>query len=168
MVIAVDPGDVRSAFVVLDEDDASVLRHGKVRNEELATCLAEWRREPAYAVLVIEMIASYGMPVGATVFETCVWIGRYLQIWNGPHVRVYRGEVKLHLCKSSRAKDANVRQALIDRCGPGRARAIGTKRAPGPLYGITADRWAALAVGVTYLDGAASRKPSERKAVRHG
>jgi hypothetical protein len=40
-----------------------------------------------------------------------------------------------------RAKDANIRQALIDKLG-----AVGTKKAPGPLYGISGHLWAALAV----------------------
>ena len=65
---------------------------------------------------------------------------------------VYRHEVKLHLCGSARAKDANVRQALIDRFGPGKELAIGRKAAPGPLYGMTGDCWAALGVAVTDAD----------------
>jgi hypothetical protein len=60
--------------------------------------------------------------------------------------------VKLHLCKSTKANDASIRQALIDRYGPGKERAIGTKKAPGPLYGVKADVWAALALAVTWHD----------------
>jgi len=103
--------------------------------------------------LAIEMVASYGMPVGASVFETCVWIGRFIQSWAAPgagltHEFIYRREVKLYLCNNARAKDANVRQALIDIYG-GKEKAIGKKATPGPLYGMAGDCWSALGVAVT-------------------
>jgi len=37
---------------------------------------------------------------------------------------------------------------LIDRYGTTRAAAVGNKKTPGPLYGISGHKWAALAVGV--------------------
>ena len=62
-----------------------------------------------------------------------------------PAVRlVYRKDVKLHLCGSPRAKDPNIRQALLDKLGP-----VGTKRQPGPCYGVKSHAWAALGVAVT-------------------
>jgi hypothetical protein len=99
------------------------------------------------------MIACYGMPVGAETFETCFWIGRYVDRWvtTGNALdrvsRIPRGDIKLHLCRSVRAKDGNVRQALIDRFGR-----PGTKKAPGALYGISTHCWAALAVAVCEYD----------------
>jgi hypothetical protein len=47
-----------------------------------------------------------------------------------------------------KAKDANVRQALIDRYG-GKAEAIGTVKKQGPLYRVKSHAWQALAVAVT-------------------
>jgi hypothetical protein len=111
------------------------------------------------SVLAIEMVASYGMAVGATVFETCVWSGRFIERWlvsdkrRPEPVRVYRKEVKIHLCGSMRAKDANIRQALIDRYG-GKESAIGKKANPGPLYGMSGDCWSALAVAITAAETA--------------
>jgi hypothetical protein len=149
MIFAIDPGPEESAFVFYA--DCTLGSFGKVPNVELLEMIHKHKFDIT-DTLVLEMIASYGMPVGSEVFETCVWIGRFSEAW-GPGVdRVYRQQVKLHLCGQARAKDANIRQALIDRFGPGKERAIGNKKAPGPLYGVTADVWAALAVAVTYAD----------------
>lgn len=48
--------------------------------------------------LVIEMIASYGMPVGKEVFETCVWIGRFVELAKIQNIDVeyiYRKDKKI-------------------------------------------------------------------------
>lgn len=140
-ICAIDPGDKVSAFVVYD--GSTILDKGMLPNDELILC--DW----CVDLIAIEMIASYGMAVGANVFETCVWVGRFMQAFQrfAPIVRVKRGDVKMHLCQSMRAKDANVRQALIDRFG-----APGTKKAPGITYGVSKDVWAALAVAVTVFE----------------
>lgn len=104
--------------------------------------------------VVIEKVESFGMAVGAEVFETVWWSGRFAEAVDPvPVERIGRKAVKLAICADARAKDPNVRQALIDRYG-GKERAIGTKASPGPLHGIAKDVWAALAVGVAWLDGA--------------
>ena len=101
------------------------------------------------SVIAIEWIESFGMAVGREVFETVFSIGAMATAAaNVCHVRlVPRRDVKLHLCASPRAKDGNIRQALIDRFG-----SVGTKKNPGPLFGISNHRWAALAVAVTAHD----------------
>ena len=107
-----------------------------------------------FYIMAIEMIASYGMPVGKEVFDTCVWIGRFIEDMNCiPQDRItvteyiYRKDEKMNICNSMKAKDSNIRQALIDRFGE-----VGTKKNPGWFYGFKADIWQAYAVGVTYLD----------------
>lgn len=146
-LLAIDPGPTQSAFVVMD--DGAVVAHGLASNVEILSALPEVKAWLATR-LVLEMVASYGMPVGAEVFETCVWIGRYEQAFApyGAVEKLYRREVKLHLCNSMRATDANVRAAVLDKFG-GKRRAVGTKHAKGPLYGVKKDIWQALAVAVT-------------------
>ena len=146
-VYAIDPGNERSAYVILA--DGRPAEFGKILNDALLVELQTWNPNN---LLAIERIASYGMAVGKEVFETCEWIGRYMQAWEsmGGQVKlVYRRDVKLHHCESIRASDSNIRAALIDRYGPGKSAAIGTKANPGPLYRIRADVWSALALGLT-------------------
>jgi hypothetical protein len=151
MIYALDPGNMRSAMVILRED-GSVVTTSLLENNLMHAAIAGPRDPSLTDVLVIEQIESFGMPVGREVFETVFWSGRFAEAWPGPWARVTRRDVKLHLCGLARAKDGNIRQALIDRYGPGKDAAIGVKAKPGPLYGLRADMWSALAVGVTYLD----------------
>ena len=156
IVLAIDPGPTQSAYVILNTDaERQVRSFGKLANVELRAMIDE-RHQP-WGVCAIEMIASYGMPVGAEVFDTCVWIGRYIEILHCDHRLVYRRDVKLHLCGLARAKDGNIRQAIIDRYG-GKEAAIGRKATPGPLFGVTADVWQALAVAITYADSCAAQE----------
>lgn len=149
IVFAIDPGTTKSAWV--NYQDGRPKASGICLNEELLEWLLSGQLDPS-AALVIEMIASYGMAVGAEVFMTCVWIGRFIQASRIKAELMYRKEVKLNLCGRTNVKDPHIRKALIERFGPGRELAIGTKKTPGPLYGIRKDEWAALAVAVTYLD----------------
>jgi hypothetical protein len=152
-ILAIDPGYEQSAWVEIRdglpvafaiEPNATVL--GRIKDSA-----AQW--------LAVELVASYGMAVGAEVFGTVLWAGRFIQHWidecwfdESSVLPVYRRDVKLHLCGVNNAKDANIRQALIDRYGPGKAAAVGLKASPGPLYGVSKDVWAALAVAVTAQD----------------
>ena len=145
MIFAIDPGPEKSAWVVLDER-LKPQDFGIYPNDKL---LAHLPLAPASSDFVVEMVASYGMPVGKDVFETCVWIGRFWEAARGmrSRSRIYRIEEKTALCRDSRAKDGNLRQALLDLFGP-----VGTKKAPGWFYGVSKDVWAAVAVGVTWAD----------------
>lgn len=144
MIFAVDPGPEKSAYAVLDSDLRPV-EFGILQNCQLLCKIAGWRQ----GSFVVEMVASYGMAVGREVFETVFWIGRFYEAATHFRARdrVYRMEVKQNLCHDSRAKDANIRQALIDRFG-----VVGTKKNPGWFYGVSKDVWAAIAVGVTWRD----------------
>lgn len=147
-VFAVDPGPVQSGWCVMLGDE--LLASGIWENERLLNFLSDGASD----TLAIEMIASYGMPVGKEVFETCVWIGRFVQVWPKPEsVRlVYRKDVKMHLCGTTQAKDANVRQAIIDLYPPsggGATPQIGIKAKPGPLYGVSSHAWPAIGVALT-------------------
>lgn len=150
-VFAIDPGTRESGFVLFD--GSRVMQAGVKENHAMVSYLLTAQRVDGTR-LAIEMIASYGMAVGREVFETCVWVGRFQQAWHTPAdvELIYRKDVKLHLCGTPRAKDPNVRQALIDlfpAVGGGKCPQIGTKGNPGPLYGVSSHAWPALGVAVT-------------------
>lgn len=146
-IFAIDPGPKSSGWVLLQ--DGRVVDSGVAENFDVLP----WVREGQGAdLLAIEMVESFGMAVGRDVFETVRWVGRFQQAWRDPEaVRlVYRKQVKLHLCGTMKAKDPNIRQALIDRIGD-----RGTKKAPGPTYGVVSHAWSALAVAATVAGGGA-------------
>ena len=153
-ILAIDPGPTESAWVQYSLSSESFVSHGIRPNEELRITLPLLLVEPLCDV-VIEKVECYGMSVGAEVFDTCVWTGRFVELATAAGatriVRMPRRDVKLHLCGSVRAKDANIRQRLIDMHG-GKDAAIGKKAKPGPLYGIRSHLWAALALAITYRD----------------
>lgn len=151
-VLAIDPGPTESAYAVIRRNDLYIEEFGIIQNQQF---LREVMRicNDIHIDIVVEMIASYGMAVGATVFETCVWIGRILQAAD-PHgirsARVFRKDVKMNLCGMTSAKDANIRQAIIDRYSE-RYGAECVKKG-GVLYKVSKDVWAAVAVGLTAID----------------
>jgi hypothetical protein len=158
-VLGIDPGPTQSAYVLFN--GTQPLDAGIIANEAMLAKMDEFFGADHCA---IEKVASFGMPVGEEVFETVHWGGRFTERWEATHAhlcgvgqaaRIRRIDIKTHLCKNSRANDTHIRQALIDRFGPGKPKAIGTKAAPGPLYDIHADEWAALAVAVTHYDALA-------------
>ncbi len=142
-VFAIGPGTTQSGWVLLEGRE--VVQSGVDDNHELLTWVKHGQRAD---MLAIEMIAGMGMTVGQTTFDTVRWIGRFQQAWSEPDaVRfVFRRDVKLFLCGTMQAKDANVRQALLDLVGPS-----GTKKQPGPTYGVKSHAWSALAVAVTAI-----------------
>lgn len=160
MLLAIDPGNVQSAYCLLRKDYKPV-EFAKIDNDELVRRIMtfDWPID-RYALdpkgAAIEMIASYGMAVGREVFETCVWIGRFEQALHCAQVeveKIYRSEEKMCICHSPKAGDANIRKGLIDRFAKFDFKnGKGTKKEPDWFYGFHADVWAAYAVGVTALD----------------
>lgn len=149
-IMAIDPGPTESAWLVYNPATGGVRAFAKVENEHLLAALRHGL-SPELGTVVIEKVEGFGMAVGAEVFETVYWSGRMAEAAHPLRVeRIGRRAVKLHLCGQARAKDPNIRQALIDRYGG--SAAIGRKATPGPLYGISGDVWSALAVAVTWAD----------------
>jgi hypothetical protein len=149
IVLSIDPGPEKSAAI--EWNGEQILFAEILPNNDILEMFKGSARLICFAdVLVIEEIVSYGMPVGKDVFNTVFWSGRFAQASLAPFHLMPRREVKIHLCGSMKAKDGNIRQAMIDRFGP-----VPTKKLSPPAYGghkISKDLWSAWALSVTFYD----------------
>lgn len=151
-LLAIDPGPVLSAYVVYQPPLPPLF--GKVPNADLRTLIRETATDHTLMTLVYEQIANMGMPVGGEVFETCFWSGRFVEAWVGSRAGLWgeswfpvkRHAVKMHLCGSMKAKDTNIRQALLNRYGSA------SIRKGGDLYKLSGDCWSALAIALTFTE----------------
>lgn len=156
LIFSIDPGQANSAYLLFDPDATTyplvALEYGIVANLTLRDKMRSSSVLNAASICVIEKIEHYGMPAGESLFTTCVWIGRFIEAWSrDPSVLMPRREVKQHLCHSPKATDATIRAALMDLYSrAGHQDAIGKKKTPGPLYGISKDVWSCLALAATY------------------
>jgi len=157
-ILAIDPGEYQSGWVIYDSKHKTILSHGIDKNGLILSDTFNSVGTEADR-MAIEMVASYGMAVGKTIFETCLWIGRFMERWDKKNiylsVKVYRQQVKMYLCNTMRAKGNNIRQAIIDKFEPtggGKCPQIGIKSNPGPLFGISQHKWSALAIAITYAE----------------
>ena len=167
-ILAIDPGTEKSGVVLYSQTEARPVVLAEVMdNWHLLTRLRDGAF--GFSSFAIEQICSYGMAVGKSTFTTVEWSGRFIEAWVstclarrglGPKtpaedrvLRLPRLDIKVHLCGTAKAKDANIRQALIDRLGE-----PGTKKNPGPTFGISSHMWSALAVAVVAADRIAGKE----------
>jgi hypothetical protein len=147
IILAIDPGNKQSGWACVQ--DGKLVGSGVLPNNELLHLSAFQTAD----VLAIEWIQAMGMAVGQEVFQTCMWVGRFVQVaktlQNRPEIRlVPRGVIKHHHCGKTTAKDANVTQALRDKYGE-----KGTKKAPGYFFGVSSHAWQAFAVAAYIIEG---------------
>jgi len=117
IILGIDPGPKEHAFVWWDADYQQVIELQTRPSFEAMVATDKHHMLAKVKTVACEWIESYGMAVGQEVFRTVAGIG-WLAGTIGREVRmVPRKAVKMHLCQSMRAKDANIRQALIDRFG---------------------------------------------------
>ena len=163
-ILGIDPGSQQSGWVVYDTIGKCVLGCGIQSNERILLLIDDCEDNSCCEHMVIEQIGHYGtgMPAGTSVYDTCIWIGQFIMRWcwgsHAPYTLILHGEVRMALCGTMRAKTANIRRALYDRhgaTGGGATPQVGTKKQPGPLYGIpgTGDhKLSALAVAVAFAE----------------
>lgn len=174
-VLGVDPGTRMSGMLLYDTDTEEVLHSEEVDNKDLLDALRSAKLCGVFDTgdieLAIEDIEGMGLMVGKDVFETCIWIGRFIEAWEYNHGgseahRISRGDEKIVICgcktvinpqtgKRKAVSDSMIRKAVIEKfpaSGGGKTPQVGTKKLPGPLYGVKGHCWSALAIVITYLE----------------
>jgi len=158
-ILAIDTGSAQSGFAHVTTDMGPTLRAFKYGIEPNTT-IRKVLSEGGFTadLLALEMIASYGMGgknaggVAQVTYDTCVWIGLFAAAWerctSAPWILVKRGKVKMHMCHAMNAKDPNLTATVCDRWKMDMRGCKGTKKNPGPLYGIKGDAWQALALAI--------------------
>jgi len=157
-VLAIDPGQRKSGWVLWDVDVGSVLAAEHTDNVQCREIVFPWfmQRYDTHALLpIIETMRSYGKDVGISVFETCFWIGRFWDMFScaGFHTLTlmrqdHVGQVLLG--RNRRFNNGDIRKKLIEMYG-----APGTKKTPGAtalLAGNGGHTWQAAALAATYLE----------------
>lgn len=155
-ILAIDPAPTNSAycFISFKDNEISFLEKNKTDNDTILNIV----KTTDYDTLVIEGMQNLGRVVGGSIFETCYWIGRFMEgsrynIRNVDWHIIKRSEEKMNLCKTTRCKDKDIRQALIQRFAVFDSKnGKGTKANQDIFYGVSADVWSAIAIGVTYID----------------
>jgi hypothetical protein len=156
-VLGIDPGPQSSAYAIWD--GVAIKQKGEISNLALILKLNQLARDSGINALAIERMEGMGMAVARETFDTEHWAGRIAQAWltgwGNPVVeearyldRVRRLDVKLHHTGRASGTDANIRAAIIGREG-----GKGTKKQPGPFFGVAGShQWSAVAIAIYAFD----------------
>ena len=154
IVLGIDPGEKKSGVVLFDNIENRVLWAHEKDVQELERILQYgWNEMPDR--IVCENIVPMGVPFSSNLRATCRHIDRLELIAEQRAIQwvfITRNEVKVTLCgRCKGVKDANVSCAVQERFG-GRKAALGTKKQPGPLHGVSGHCWQALAAVIAATD----------------
>ena len=148
ITIGIDPGPTNCGLVVYDTERGRVLEAYKALSVDDALSRLE---HLVCSHVAIERVQSYGI-AGGSLLRTAEVCGRLQQraLDEGHSVTLhYRREVLRALDVTGKGnRDSLGRHRLIEMHGGTREAAVGTKKAPGPLYGVSSHAWQALAAAV--------------------
>jgi hypothetical protein len=158
-ILCIDPGSTVSGVVEFLPESWTIQNvQGEAPNRDLVLSI----KPKSHDLILVEQPTLMGQfNAQQQTLDTCEWVGRIKQraVDCGlPVVAIERNEIKLHLLgwisRKGHNPDSCIKEVMLARFPAGK----GTKKNPGPLYGIAKHAWQALALGVTYWDKQKERK----------
>ncbi len=166
LILGIDPGPTTSGVVVYDSAARRVVYSDKAATEREITYIYDPYNDIESRIpldhIVIERPAAMG-PMGAGkvghMLDTA-WAAGRLEAWAqsmgadwGVHTLTRREVLRnLGVMSGKGSADARVRAACIADHGGTQRAAVGVKREPGPLYGVTSHSWQALGLVLAWLE----------------
>ncbi len=147
VILGIDPGCDRSGVVLYARDSRTVLAASPdMENHDVLDLIRFGRSWPLVTRAMERIEAIYGgikgrHVVGSETVRTIMFCGRVIEAAHpNPVMCLSPAEIREAVCGTTRANDAAVTQALKDNIGK-----PGTKKAPGPTFGVVKHAWRALA-----------------------
>jgi hypothetical protein len=181
-IIGIDPGNEYSAFVYWDSIKGEMIDKAKLPNHQFFFRVRShiWGVSSLDDVdVAIEVPSSYGMPVGQTTFDTCIFIGILKLMLEQKFIKpkfIFRGSVKMHHCHSiTKVTDGAISAALRMKYGEDN-----TQKKPNKIYWnetmeknkadkyMNNDLWAAFAVATCFSENREFliSNPMEREEIK--
>lgn len=147
IIFAIDPGSTESGWVVFDTQKREVLHSGNHENERVKQLMHSLGKTGSASLLLCERPELIGQQIWHQILDTCMWVGKFTESWNGEHILYKRNDVKRTLLGRINVpnSDGAVRQYCLNHFGE-----PGTKKNPGPTYGVTKHAWQALGLVATW------------------
>ncbi len=152
-ILCVDPGATHSGVAFLE--------NGMLRWSDSAMPNGALLEKLKYlkdkgGAIAMEEFESYKLAIGQPSVQTIFWSGRFYEASGWPVELFTRKEVKIFMLgrvgvKNSKKATRDALLTLYPADGGGKTPQIGTKRKPGPLYGLTGHAVSAMEVGITMI-----------------
>ena len=151
LILGIDPGTTTSGVVFYCTESRAVLASASALTaDEVIRWIRGGTPTPyLHHRVIIEQVMSQGQS-GNDLLRTAEASARFWQVADDvdcldlPPVYMPRREVCSALAISGGGKDGQIREAMIELHGGSKVAAVGSKKAPGPLYGVTGHAWQAL------------------------
>jgi hypothetical protein len=162
VILGIDPGPETSGAVLYNATNGTVIDSmGAVPLDELRTLIQRehWHLAQSFEVVMERVSAG---PASTEVVLTSEVIGRVQEICEtggvSLHMYTRRAVLSLLCCTGAGNKDSQVRAAVLDLHGGTKAAAVGTKKAQGPLFGVSTHSWQALGAVCAHLQAQKNAK----------